>query len=97
MKERIVKPRENPGGYLYAHIAINGVHSNKAVHHMVLEAFVGPRPMNTEGCHADGCSKNNRLDNLRWDTHSANELDKRNKPRKGFLSGILKDDDYPTV
>lgn len=48
----------------------------RLVHHLVLEAFVGPRPVGTEGCHWDGDATNNRLGNLRWDSHIKNEADK---------------------
>ncbi len=44
---------------------------------IVLVAFVGPCPERMECCHNDGDETNNRLANLRWDTHSANLLDKR--------------------
>lgn len=45
------------------------------VHHLVLEHFVGPRPTGLEACHWDDDGANNRLDNLRWDTRSANKID----------------------
>lgn len=45
-------------------------------HIAVLEAFVGPRPVGMDGCHNDGDVKNNRLDNLRWDTKANNNADK---------------------
>jgi hypothetical protein len=41
----------------------------------VLEAFVGPRPLNHKACHNNGKSKDNRLENLRWDTQSSNIKD----------------------
>jgi len=44
---------------------------------LVLMAFVSKRPDGMEACHNDGNHYNNRLSNLRWDTHSNNELDKR--------------------
>jgi hypothetical protein len=46
------------------------------VHVMVLEAFVGSRPPGFDACHGDGCSTNNGLGNLRWDTRTANHADK---------------------
>jgi hypothetical protein len=46
------------------------------VHRLVLEAFVGPCPEGQEACHDDGDPSNNKLGNLRWDTHLANERDK---------------------
>jgi len=49
----------------------------KYVHQLVLEAFVGPAPKGQEGAHEDGDKQNNRLGNLAWKTHPANEIDKR--------------------
>jgi hypothetical protein len=46
------------------------------VHCLVLEAFVGPRPLGMEGCHNDGDQQNNKLSNLRWDTPQGNAADK---------------------
>lgn len=46
------------------------------VHRLVLEAFIGPCPPGMECCHNDGNYRNNRLDNLRWDTHKSNILDR---------------------
>lgn len=45
------------------------------VHHLVLMAFVGPRPVGMEACHWNDKPSDNRLVNLRWDTRSANQLD----------------------
>lgn len=45
-------------------------------HRLVLLAFVGPCPEGMECCHRDGNPANNRLTNLRWDTLSANRLDR---------------------
>lgn len=47
------------------------------VHRLVLEAFVGPRPEGMQACHfPDQNTANVRLNNLRWDTPSANNRDK---------------------
>lgn len=51
-----------------------GLHS-KWVHRLVLEAFIGPCPEKMECCHYDGNPRNNRLDNLRWDTKKNNCAD----------------------
>lgn len=48
----------------------------RAVHRLVLESFVGPRPDGKECCHNNGDHRDNRLLNLRWDTPAANALDK---------------------
>ena len=43
---------------------------------LVFEAFVGPKPSGLEGCHNDGNPRNNRIENLRYDTHQENMRDK---------------------
>lgn len=46
------------------------------VHRLVLTAFVGPCPPGMEACHdPDPNPADNRLVNLRWDTHRANVAD----------------------
>ena len=47
-----------------------------SVHRLVLLAFVGPCPPGMEACHGNGIPTDNRLENLRWDTQSANMLDR---------------------
>lgn len=47
------------------------------VHILVLDTFVGRCPDGMECCHNDGDPLNNRVGNLRWDTHHANIQDKR--------------------
>lgn len=45
------------------------------VHTLVLLAFVGPKPEGMEACHFNGCSTDNAVINLRWDTKRANAAD----------------------
>lgn len=45
------------------------------LHQIVLLSFSGPCPDGFEGCHNDGDVTNNRLSNLRWDTHKSNVQD----------------------
>ena len=67
-------------GYEYVTIS----NRQRAVHHLVLLTFVGPCPDGLEACHADDDRRNNRLSNLRWDTHQANIDDKvRNGNARG--------------
>jgi len=69
-----------------------------AVHKLVLEAFVGPRPPGMECCHyPDRNPGNNRLENLRWDTSKANSDDMRvhgthliKRPSPGMKNGWAK-------
>jgi hypothetical protein len=61
------------------------------VHRLVLEAFVGPQPPGCEGCHNDGKPGNNRLDNLRWDTHKGNQADRRRHGTNSMHKALLTD------
>lgn len=71
---RIFRANGRPGSVtVLLHFA--GKPITKSVHRLVLEAFVGPCPFGMEGCHGDGDPFNNKLDNLRWDTHQANMHD----------------------
>jgi hypothetical protein len=47
----------------------------RRIHRLILEAFIGPRPEGLEACHANDDPTDNRLENLRWDTRSANTYD----------------------
>lgn len=53
-----------------------------SVHVAVLEAFVGPRPPKHDASHVNGVQIDNRLENLRWETASANH---RRKLEHGTL------------
>jgi hypothetical protein len=46
------------------------------VHDLVTAAFVGPKPEKLEVCHGNGLRADNRLCNLRYDTRSANAMDR---------------------
>lgn len=66
----LLKPRTNPfTGYVMV--------SNRYLHQLVLCAHRGPRPVGYQACHNDGDKQNNVLSNLRWDTPSANQADRR--------------------
>jgi hypothetical protein len=62
-------------GRHYVRFSAGNVHHSRKVHHLVLEAFVGPRPFGKECCHNDGNPGNNHVSNLRWDTRSSNVND----------------------
>jgi len=71
-------------GYLYVRLFRYGGHNSKwgvrrAIHRLVLETFVGPCSAGYEALHCNGEREDNRLVNLRWDTHEANMKD-RKKP-----------------
>lgn len=58
-------------------LCVDGKQKPCYLHRAVLETFVGPAPDGMEACHNNGDPTDNRLENLRWDTRSANALDKR--------------------
>lgn len=64
------------GGYLTVMLMRNKQRTLRYVHHLVLEAFVGPRSEGMEGRHKDGDALNNVPSNLAWATHPENEQDK---------------------
>lgn len=74
---RILKYWFNRQGYKRVALWVNRTRSHRAVHQIVLEAFIGPRPKGFCACHNDGDKTNNSANNLRWDTHKANCLDKK--------------------
>lgn len=62
-------------GHLRVYLSRNGTEVDRKVHHLVLEAFVGPKPDGMIGCHRNDIADDNRLENLKWDTHSGNNFD----------------------
>lgn len=66
----------NQRGYLQVTlIAPDGSTARPTVHRLVAEAFIGPAPDGLQVCHNDGDNSRNVVDNLRYDTPSANVLD----------------------
>lgn len=64
-------------GYRMVGLRRGGKTFLRFIHHLVLEAFTGPRPNGTVACHfPDRDPKNNRANNLRWDTQKSNVADK---------------------
>lgn len=59
--------------------------SHCTIHSLMLQAFIGPRPVGMEGCHKNGQYLDNTLSNLRWDTKQANSQD---SVRHGTHSGF---------
>lgn len=69
------------GGYLRVNLDTSVV---RLTHHLVLEAFTGPRPAGTECAHTNGDPLDNHLTNLRWATPQENGAD---NARHGVLKG----------
>ena len=69
-----------PKNCRYLEVSLRGIGRNaprtrRKVHHLVAEAFIGPRPKGLVICHNDGDRFNNRAENLRYDTQAANVAD----------------------
>lgn len=75
-KAHIVKTQVLNSGYDLAHLSVNEVRKAKTVHSVVAAAFIGPRPKGLDVCHNNGSKRDNRAVNLRYDTRSANHLDR---------------------
>jgi hypothetical protein len=72
------KPQRMNSDYLFVMLRQGGRKFNRSVHRLVLETFFGPRSDAEQCCHfPDPDRTNNRLSNLRWDTHWGNYLDRK--------------------
>jgi HNH endonuclease/NUMOD4 motif len=70
---RMLRPGPSKSGHLS--VVLGRKEGSRLIHHLVLEAFVGPCPDKHEGCHGNDVPDDNRLDNLRWGTRSDNIKD----------------------
>lgn len=78
-RTRLISIKQNKHGcYAVVRLSVKGQFKThtRYVAHLVLEAFVGPRPIEAECCHCDGNSLNNNANNLRWGTPKENSCDK---------------------
>ena len=75
--DRVLKPGRGQRGYLQVLLYPgNGAKAAcRMVHHLVLEAFIGPRPDGALGLHKDDNRLNNNVGNLRWGSTADNTLD----------------------
>lgn len=72
---KVLKPHGVGRGYLAVTPSQGGVAKNRYVHHLVAEAFIGPRPDGLDVCHNNGDMLDNRAENLRYDTVGGNMRD----------------------
>ena len=73
---RRLKLSRNNVGYYWVHLSDDGRKKSVKIAHLVMAAFVGPRPEGLQVAHLDGNKANNRLDNLQYKTPAANALDR---------------------
>jgi len=64
-------------GYLRVTLSKEGKKRRRSVHHLVLDAFVGPGEDNAQCRHLDGNKENNRVENLCWGTIGENAADRK--------------------
>ena len=89
MVGRMLKPTPDRHGYPYVLLHVDRIPKRRAVHRLVLQAFVGEAPEGMQACHNDGDSGNPKLTNLRWDTRSNNSRDSlRHGTHRGFENGV---------
>ena len=74
-RTKIMAGAVNRSGYSYVRLTRNANSVSRLVHTLVAQAFLGPCPSGLEVCHNDGDPSNNTVENLRYDTHSANMRD----------------------
>lgn len=74
---RVRAPWTDRKGYVHVVLYRNDRGKRFTVHSLVARAFLGECPDGMEVCHGNGAAADNRLANLRYDTRSANMLDKR--------------------
>lgn len=56
-------------------LSMSGQRRTHCLHLLVAEAFHGPRPDGMWACHNNSDPRDNRPENLRWDTPAANHVD----------------------
>lgn len=82
----IVIPHSSDKGYLDVQLSeSNGIRKSRPVHQLILETFVGPRPLGQETRHLNDVKDDNRLSNLKWGTQKQNYEDKK---KHGISSGF---------
>jgi len=64
----VLRPVVGRSRYPWVHLA----GATRPIHHLVLEAFIGPCPLGQEASHLNRVRSDARLVNLVWETHAAN-------------------------
>ena len=72
---RVRALKTDPKGYRHVTLVRDNKMYSRTVHGLVLEAFIGPRPLRALACHWDRNPSNNHVENLRWGTDSDNQQD----------------------
>lgn len=70
-----MKVDHRPDGYLRVSLFKGSSRKSYYVHRLVALTFIGPCPKGLEVAHNNGMRNDNRVENLRYATHSGNMLD----------------------
>jgi len=70
--QHILHARKGSTGYRSVHFKYKGRNKQRLIHHVVMEAFVGPRPEGMVVNHKDHDKTHNALSNLEYLTYSDN-------------------------
>lgn len=71
-----MNPYPGEGGYMYVSISTERGQRSVAIHSLLMDAFVGPKPDGLEVRHLDGNPLNNDLSNIRYGTRKENADDR---------------------
>lgn len=71
-KGKVLKPHQDPSGYLSVNLACCGKQVTRFIHVLVAEAFIPKPDYRVEVNHLDGDKTNNAVHNLEWMTHKEN-------------------------
>ena len=71
----ILTAHPDTNGYLCVKLRRDGRRHHYRVHRLIAATFLGETPAGLETCHSNDIKTDNRLINLRFDTHSANADD----------------------
>ena len=83
---RILRGVFDKDGYIQVQLSIKNKVTPRKVHHLVLLAFVGPRPTAKHGgAHEDNNRENNCAGNLSWKTQKDNIHDKKRHGTHGMV------------
>lgn len=77
LKAKILGLHKTADGYITVYLYRDSISKTRFVHAVVLEAFVGLRPVGMECRHLDGNKENNALTNIVWGTSLENSADSR--------------------
>lgn len=80
-KPHALSPSPDNQGYLRVSLRRDGKTYCCRIASLVLLAFAGPRPAGMEACHNNSERRDNRFENLRYDTHAGNMFDRHKLSR----------------